>query len=363
MPPDDVTLRVRGLAYGGWRNVSISRSIENVCGAFSVSVSERWPGQPTARPIRPGDPVSVAIDEDLVITGHVDQVQNSLGAEVHTVRVSGRDAAADLVDSAPDLPPNEWHGITVLELAQILAKPFGVPVRSEVGDGRALPKVALNPGESAWSLLEERCRYEGFLLVSDGRGGIVLTRAASARATTAIVEGDNMLSGTLALDWSERFSQYIVKGQLQGTDFFSGEAASEPAGSTTDAEIQRHRPLVVIAATGADARHCADRARWEAAVRAGRGARASVTVEGWRSGGGQLWPINALVALRSPTLGINREMLISEVSFSKGDGGTLTTLSLVRPEAFALLQQPELPAGGEGFDDFGFEGFDVAEPA
>ena len=359
--PDDLTLRVRGVAYGGWKSVEVTRSIESLCGAFSVSVSEKWPGQPTSRPIRPGDPVSVAIGDDVVITGHVDQVTNALSGTSHSVTVSGRDAAADLVDSAPDLPPNEWHGITVLELARILAAPFGVPVRSDVGAGRAIAKVALNPGEKAWELLEERCRYEGILPVSDGQGGIVLTRAGSARVATAIIEGRNvgqMLSGSLELDWSDRFSHYIVKSQLQGNDLFNSEAASEPEGSATDAEIKRHRPLVVIAATGADAQHCADRAKWEATVRAGRGARATATVNGWRAGGGQLWPVNALVALRSPTLGLDREMLISEVTYTLDEGGEITKLSLVRPDAFALLQQPAVEEGGEGYDDFGLDGFD-----
>ena len=349
---DDLTLRVRGAAYGGWKQVDVRRSIESISGSFSVSLTERWPGQPSARPIRPGDAVSVAIGEDVVITGYVDAVTTSLSSGDHSVSVSGRDAAADLVDSAPDLPPNEWHGITVLDLARLLAEPFGVPVRSEVSGLRSIVKVALSPGDKAWELLEERCRYEGILPVSDGAGGIVLTRAGSGRVASAIIEGQNLLSGSLELDVSDRFSRYIVKAQIQGTDLMSGESASEPEGSATDAEIKRHRELVVVAGSGADAQHCADRAKWEAAVRAGRGARATVTVQGWRSGGGQLWPVNAMVALRSPTLGLDREMLISEVSFSLGDGGAVTQLSLVRPEAFALLQQPEVAEDSVGYDSF-----------
>ncbi len=363
--PDVLTLRVRGIAYGGWKSVQVTRSMESLSGAFSVSVSERWPGQPTSRPIRPGDPVVVAIGDDVVISGHVDQVTTALSASDHGVTVTGRDAAADLIDSAPDLPPNEWHGITLLDLARLLAEPFGVPVRSDVGSGRSIAKVALNPGEKAWELLEERCRYEAILPVSDGQGGIVLTRAGSSRVGTAIVEGENLLAGSLELDWSERFSRYVVKAQLQGTDLVSGEAAAEPEGAATDAEIKRHRELVVVAASGADAQHCADRAKWEATVRAGRGARASVTVRGWRSGGGQLWPVNALVALRSPTLGIDREMLITAATYSLDDGGEVTQLSLVRPEAFELLAEPEVPESGAGFDTFTAAdwGFDIAVPA
>ena len=70
----------------------------------------------------------------------------------------------------------------VLEVARELAAPFGIQVRADVDVGEPLLKVALNPGQRAWELIEELCRYRALLPVSDGRGGLVLTRAGRARA-------------------------------------------------------------------------------------------------------------------------------------------------------------------------------------
>jgi prophage tail gpP-like protein len=52
-------------------------------------------------------------------------------------------------------------------------------------------------------------------------------------------------------------------------------------------------------------------------------------------GNGALWPINALVRVRSPKkLHVDGDMLISQVTFEAGDGGRVTTLTLRRPDAF-----------------------------
>jgi prophage tail gpP-like protein len=75
------------------------------------------------------------------------------------------------------------------------------------------------------------------------------------------------------------------------------------------------------------------RAEWEAIVRAGRAYTASVTVQGWTVGG-RPWPVNALVRLRSPSLEIDSDMLITEATYSLDDGGSRTVLSLKRPDAF-----------------------------
>ncbi len=337
---DEVTLTINGVSYAGWTGVRISRSIESISGAFEVRYTERYPGQPQRRPIKPGDAVEVRIGDDQVVTGYVDRVAAAADSRRHELAFAGRDRAADLIDSAPDLPPNEWNDITVFEFAQLLARPYGIPIRNEAPIGRRIPKVALNPGDTAWQLLEQLARHEAILPVSDGLGGIVFTRAGTARADTALVEGENVLELALELDDSERFSEYIVKSSLQGSDLLSGELAAFPEGRARDAQIKRYRPLTVVSSIGADSAQCLDRAKWEVSVRAGRGARAIVSVQGWRSGGGRLWPLNALVALRSPTLGIDQEMLIAEIEYSLDEGGAVTRLGLVRKEAFELIPEP-----------------------
>lgn len=357
--PDPLTLEIAGTAYGGWTAVSVVRSIESISGGFSLRVSERWPGQPETRTIRPGERCSIRIGAEAVISGYVDEVEITRAGTDHQVSCRGRDAAGDLVDCSPDLSPGEWHGRTVLEIASDLAAPFGIAVRAEVPVGAAFTKVSLDPGASVYDAIEELCKYRALLPVSDGQGAIVLTRAGAARAVAGLVEGENLLEESLTLSWVDRFSRYTVKGQAQGSDLLFGEAASGAVGRASDTEVERHRPKVVIASKGITAEQAQQRAQWEATVRAGRSAVAHVTVVGWRQGPdetGPLWPVNAIVQVRSATLGLAREMLISELEYVLDESGRKTRLHLVRPDAFALLAEPEEEQGGLGFDPLGIFG-------
>lgn len=52
---NECTLWVNGMIYGGWTAIRINRGIEQLAGSFTLSVTEKWPGQAEARPIKKGD--------------------------------------------------------------------------------------------------------------------------------------------------------------------------------------------------------------------------------------------------------------------------------------------------------------------
>ena len=92
-----VVLSVNGLNFSGWKSVSIQQSMETLAGGFDLSISERWPGQETERPIKPGDKCTLKIQGTTVITGYVDQVNPSYDDKNHEVQVSGRGASVGVV--------------------------------------------------------------------------------------------------------------------------------------------------------------------------------------------------------------------------------------------------------------------------
>lgn len=349
MPGDVVSLQARGQVFEGWLSASINRTIEGPASSFSVAVSEKHPSRPAARQLRPGDDVTVRLGGDVVVAGFIDRVQHELGAGSHQVTVTGRDRTADLVDCAPDLPPNEWRDVDLLRLAKILAAPFGITVAAETGAGAAFPKVALNPGETAWGLLEERARYRAGLLIADGAGGLVLTLPGAGRGD-ALELGRNVLEATLSLTDTERFSDYVVKGQMAGTDWAHGDVAASPEGRAEDRGVARFRPLVIVASSGVDTSRCLQRARFEASVRAGRAERVGVLVQGWRQSSGALWQPNLLVHALLPRLGVDADLIVATVEF-RIDGSTRTShLELVRRESFAVEPEP-IEASGFGYGD------------
>lgn len=339
----DVTLQVAGRLYGGWKSIRITRGIEQIAGSFELTVSDRWPGQETARPIRPGQACTVAIDKETVITGYVDDVLPHYNAREHTVTVAGRDRTGDLVDCSV-YPAGEWRGRTLLQVAVEICKPFGVTVRAEVDTGAPFNSAAAQPGETGFEALERAARMRGLLLVADGLGGLVLTRASKTRVTTPLVRGQNILAASTVLSWRERFSRYLVQGQDSGSNWSTPEQNTQPQGEALDNSIDRYRPLLVLAEYNGNTAQMQERAKWEAAVRLGRATRAMVTVQGWRHGAG-LWLPNRLVRLTDDWLGVDRDLLIAAVSCLYDEGGSRCELELVRPEAFALIALPEDEGG------------------
>lgn len=336
----DVSLTINGAIYGGWESVQISRGVEQIAGTFELSVSERWPGQATPMVIRPGDACTVSIDSEVLITGYVDDVTPEYDDASHTVSVSGRDKTADLVDCSAIHASGQWSGRSMAQIATDLCAPFGVAVKAETDTGAAFGTFALQEGEAAFEAVERLARMRGVLLVSDGKGGLLITRAGTEKIPTQLIEGENILTASATLSWRDRYSKYILKGQAAGGDFTTPSEHSQAQAVATDPNITRYRPLIIMAEDQGTSGSIKDRAIWEAAVRLGKGSRATISVQGWRHGAG-LWQPNRLVQVVSPWLGLNREMLIATCAFVLDESGSRTELGLVLPEAYSLVPLPD----------------------
>ena len=86
-------------------------------------------------------------------------------------------------------------------------------------------------------------------------------------------------------------------------------------------------------------------------MRRARAASFDITVQGWRQASGALWPINALVQVKSTKLAIDlEEMLITQTTFGLSKAGSTTTLKVVLPNSF--IPEPVIvKSGGAGGAD------------
>ena len=114
----------------------------------------------------------------------------------------------------------------------------------------------------------------------------------------------------------------------------------------TDPVVTRHRPLTLLAEQALDDAEAAERAAWEADVRAARARRLTVRVRGWRERGdtGPLWAPGVLVRVTDDWLAVDTDMLVGAVLYELDDEGTRTTLSLAPPAAYS--GRPEAEADG-----------------
>jgi len=341
---DDLALYINGRVYRGWTDIGVTRAMDAIAGAFAISLTERWAGdgsisaQVEPWPILNGDKCRVTLGGEAIIDGYVDQFRPSFSATDHTIEIQGRDKSSDLVDCSAFHKPDQWKNLNLLQIAKILCAPFGVAVRTDVDVGAPFDTFKIQQGETVFAALDRAARFRKLLLSPDVAGGIIITRAASVRSTTALVQGGNILSASGALDTSQRFSQYVVKTQSTKSKTEDGVAESHQEAQVGDSDVTRYRPLVVMGESGSNP---TDRAIWEANVRLGRSATAKVTVRGWRQQeGGVLWAPNQLVAVKSSWLRMNGDMLIRQVTYNRNaTSGTTVDLDLVSPQAFS----PEPP--------------------
>ncbi len=347
---DRVWLEVGERAYGGWKSVSVEGSIETIAGGFSIGMADpkdsriKVPAEVVTWPVVPGDACRVLIGDDPVIVGWIDDAEPELSPDNHNLTVTGRDRTADLVDCSAVHSPDEWN-LHLEEVSRILCRDFGIEVSvRDISTGAAFKPFKLQPDETAFAAIERMCRMRAVLPMSDGVGGLVLTRAGSATTGSPIIEGKNLLWAKAHYSQKDRFSQYIVKGQTLDTGQGS-EAAATVKATARDGGVKRYRPLVVLAEDLAEGTSPQERAQWEASVRAGRATRVSVKVQGWRQEDGKLWPLNGLVPVQIPTLGIEATLLIVSRRVVLDENGSTTELELARADAYRLL--PEVPKGNK----------------
>ena len=346
LPRHEVVLLVAGTAYSGWTELSVERGIDAAAGSFSVSLASKDKTDAARIKVAAGDACQIVLGGAALITGYIDRVSRSLDADTSMITISGRDKAADLVDCAALNSPGSWRNVTLDKIAKELAQPFGVTITLAGDAGKPLSRFALQQGETAWAAIERLARYRGLIAFSDGNGGIRVGNPDSGKRSGQIREGENMLSGSLELDHSQRFSQYAVKGQASGSDQRHGKAVAQVKGKTSDGAVSRYRPMLVIGEEQSDAASLTKRAEWEKTVRAGRAEVFSVSVPGWFAGDGSaagpVWEIGARATCDVPTLGLSGDRLIERVRFVRdAEAGTRTELTLVPPGAWAQLAEAE----------------------
>jgi prophage tail gpP-like protein len=331
----EASITVGGRIFAGWLSVSVTRSIEAIAGGFSLSVTDRFSETDALWALTPGLECRVDLDGQTVISGYIDELSTRISADAREITVSGRDKTGDIVDCSVRDEPAQFKKQTLLQLASSVCSPHGVDVTLATDAGEVFKTAAIQPGESVFEFLERHARTRGVLLVPDMRGGLIITGPGKTKASTALVEGKNILSASVSINASRRFATYTVKGHTAGADD-SWDVKRSVKGSVTDEGVRKNRKLLIVAEGEMTLSAAKTRAQWESTVRNARATTISVTVTGWTQENGKLWRLNDLVELQAPKLGVSGTFLITETTFSQSsDAGTVTVLELRHKDAFS----------------------------
>lgn len=334
---DRLTLTIDGTKYTGWKSAQVTRSIEAISGAFSLSVSDSWALSGEQRSIVPEMPCSVSYGADLLITGFVDNVDVSGSVSEHSITVKGRDKTGDLVDCSVIDCPAEFKNATLLSIIQKIAGPYGVKIAAGTVAADRINIFSIQPGERCFEAIDRACRAVGYFPTSNFLGEIVVARSGTSKISKPLVYGSNIKSYSGTFGVENRYKNYIVIAQQPGTDNTDGEAIAQVSAKSYDPNMMRNRTLKIIAEKSMNKTEAAVRANWEAAVRAGRSGTLDVSVQGWRDGDGNLWESNKLIDIYCPPVfgtEFYQEMLITSVSMALDDKtGTVAQLQLRRADS------------------------------
>lgn len=334
---DDLTLVVGGRATTGWEDVSVTLRAEGFPNGFEISLSSKEPVTSKATVARAGDACQVKLGDDIVVTGYVDRDINQGSKDGHGLAITGRGRTQDLVDCSAEWPGGQIVGANALEIATKLAKPYGITVRQADGAdlGPAVPQFNLNYGETAAEIIQRVARAAGLLAYEDATGALVLARAGTSTAASGLIYGGNVEGWSVQSAMDGRFSDVVcatlsqdVYGDLGEGGFFFD---TEP-----DPNVPRHRLMYLVMEQAERPQEFTIRkAKWEVARRAGRGTIIQATIDSWRDGAGALWAPNTLVPVDLPGLRLaDKNLCVSEVTFSRSNEGTHASLTLLPPASF-----------------------------
>ncbi len=351
-----VEVCIGGKRFGGWKSVKIEAGIEQVARAFALQVTERLPGQLSYTAFQSGDLVEVYIGDDLVCTGYVTATPVSCDGKMLTVTVQGKSRTVDLVDccppsaavqssssastwtgvkgksgeavAAPAQTATSWKNLPTAKILAALASPYGITVKDEVGAGEKLANHTVNPGETVVASINRLLEKDNLLVTDDEAGNLVVTEpGAGGACADALVLGENVLSVKAGLDFSKRFSDYVVLGQHKQQDGDTSQTAASDRGTAKDAEVRRYRLKVIKDSGQSSIEFCKRRADYAARYAEAQSRKATYVVQGWRQNSGDLWPLNGVVVVTDEVLGFEASSLvIAKVTYDLSDKGMTTSL-------------------------------------
>ena len=374
MTDDAVTLTINGQKWDGWQGVLIQRGIETCPPSFHLALTSKYPSQPPdTDPPQAGAPVVVSIGDTAVITGYADRMVRSMTPRGSEIAVMGRGRCADLVDCSAIADNSQFLNQSLLQIAQRVAAPFGISVIQQdagtpatvaitAADGMIIQQLNVTLDVSPWNIIEQLCRFATLLCYESAEGNVVLSSVGTQRHASGFRQGLNVQAAAAMSGMDMRYGEYIavnlsVDTMMQtvpsGGDFgmTANNIAAPPVYDAQALALKKHdgtlrpRKLILVSEQGAAAPElAAQRAKWEAARRWGRGQIVTLTCDSWRDSAGTLWTPNQIARIDLPALGVSGDALIADVAFMVDLArGKVADITLMPPEAFRPAPPPVLP--------------------
>jgi prophage tail gpP-like protein len=325
-----VLLTDDGLMLTGWKAVRISRSIEVATSSFELSCSA---DANTLNLIsKEGAPVKISIGDDVVLSGFIETIEQTLAPRVHLIKLSGRGKLSDLVDCSCRIDKVNAN-TSLAALCTAIAAPYSVNVFVPPNGTQAildklpvLPRQIVSITETAWEVIERYARYCGMLVFESEEGELTISTAGTELGASGLALGQNVEAISCTKSTLGTFSTFnaVLSAYSAGADD-EGVTNLPVVTVVAKSSTGRLRPTYFVSEQSAtDRRFVEKRVNWMASRSYGRSRRVRVLVDSWRDASGSPWITNTNYPVTADAVGIpeNTILLLAEVTFILDKLGT-----------------------------------------
>jgi prophage tail gpP-like protein len=345
--PDSVTLLIGNRAHSDWESYDIDSDLMTPADAWRVTLGM----QPKTLPpfVQPGEPVQIKVGKDTILSGRIDEVSQSIGKSEHTLDISGRDGAAVLVDcSAPIFTARQ---IGLEDIIAKVVRPLGIgKIRIDAAATARREKVQVEPGESAWAMLQAAAEANGLWPWFDPDGTLVVGGPDYSSAPVATLtlrldgKANNVESLSKTDSVAERHSEVTVLGQTWGTERADGQHNIRY--TQKDSGVAWYRPRIELDHEADSIAIAKARARKLLSDERLSGLTLRARVMGHRTPSGILWTPGQRVSVKSEPHRIDGTFFLMGRRFTLSrTGGTLTELTLKEDGVWLLDAHPTTKKG------------------
>jgi prophage tail gpP-like protein len=355
MPTPDnevVSLSIGGRTHAEWESYEIDSDLLVPADAWHVSLGLNGKSVPAEVVI--GAEVLVKVGGETVLTGYVDDVGEPISKSGHTLSLSGRDRAADLLDCA--CPIFNKQEATLSQIVAAIATEFGdFNKRIDADSVRSRKKIAVDIGVTAWDALARVAESNGLWPWFEPDGTLVVGGPdySTPEVATLILRRDGDGNNVLSLDkqesMAERYSKVTVYSQAPGSHSGGLDSIGKPdvSGFKEDTTVKRNRPHVVIDNECDTPAACRSRATKLLNDGKLKSFTLSAEVKGHRIAApgspsdGMLWKPGQRVRVISDPHGINGVFFLMARKFKRNrSDGTRTELTLKEDGVWAIEAHP-----------------------
>lgn len=353
----NIYLEVEGEKYEGFTDVMVNSSLENFCSsfAFSTTVKEKvsFLGKRTGKiqnDIKLQSKVRVLIDDIVVITGYVEDLNVDYDATNHTITYSGRDIGGDIVDSSIKQKTYKQRNFAVLLKMVLFENGFTtVRVINKAGNLylESSETIKTEQGEKIFDFMDRYAKKLQVILKINEYGNLVIMRESDEVVKNMLINNltsdNNILSANLNLTTKDRFN--VVEVYSQSNNKTHTKKSISQKGIAEDKTIRKTRRIAIDLKTASNSPTLKALAQWNINLRRAKGSRYRCKVVDYYSeriqkilflnvGYDKLWKPNTLVDIVDDIAQVKGTFLIQGVEFQKNVNGSFTTLDIVERGSF-----------------------------